>query len=202
MNPSVGGGRRVEETYCAQAPPLKSAVAVKSLLHPASSYATGRSECQPRSMPVAGACGAATGRCFERKLDSAAAGVAVGGLDLDAPQQSESVSSIVQAPAAEATPVREQAAALGAASSYEESDGAAAEGPQTEGDLRRISGIGPRFEAALRRQGITRLSQIAAWSEADVRQVAKALRIPKSRIVKGRWVESAREAIGNPVASE
>ncbi len=78
----------------------------------------------------------------------------------------------------------------------------AAEGAQTEGDLRRITGIGPRFEAALRRQGITRLSQIAAWSDADVRQVAKALRIPKSRIVKGRWVESAREAIGNPVASE
>jgi predicted flap endonuclease-1-like 5' DNA nuclease len=69
-------------------------------------------------------------------------------------------------------------------------------------DLRQISGIGPRFEAALRKQGITRLSQIAAWSEADVRQVAKALRIPKSRIVKGRWIESAREAIGSRAASE
>jgi predicted flap endonuclease-1-like 5' DNA nuclease len=69
-------------------------------------------------------------------------------------------------------------------------------------DLRQISGIGPRFEAALRRQGITRLSQIAAWSDADVRQVAKALRIPKSRIVKGRWIESAREAIGSRAASE
>lgn len=69
-------------------------------------------------------------------------------------------------------------------------------------DLRSIAGIGPRFEAALRKQGITRLAQIAAWSEDDVRQVAKALKIPKSRIVKGRWVESAREAIGTRAASE
>jgi predicted flap endonuclease-1-like 5' DNA nuclease len=71
-----------------------------------------------------------------------------------------------------------------------------------EDDLQQISGIGPRFEAALRKQGITRLSQIAAWSESDVRQVAKALKIPKSRIVKGRWVEVAREVIGTRVASE
>jgi hypothetical protein len=72
----------------------------------------------------------------------------------------------------------------------------------SEDDLQQISGIGPRFEAALRKQGITRLSQIAAWSEADVRQVAKALKIPKSRIVKGRWVEVAREVIGTRAASE
>jgi predicted flap endonuclease-1-like 5' DNA nuclease len=72
----------------------------------------------------------------------------------------------------------------------------------SEEDLQQISGIGPRFEAALRKQGITRLSQIAAWSDADVRQVAKALRIPKSRIVKGRWVEVAREVIGTRLASE
>jgi NADH-quinone oxidoreductase subunit E len=69
-------------------------------------------------------------------------------------------------------------------------------------ELRSIAGIGPRFEAALRKQGITRLAQIAAWSEDDVRQVAKALKIPKSRIVKGRWIESAREAIGTRAASE
>ena len=72
----------------------------------------------------------------------------------------------------------------------------------SEEDLQQINGIGPRFEAALRKQGITRLSQIAAWSDADVRQVAKALKIPKSRIVKGRWVEVAREVIGTRAASE
>jgi predicted flap endonuclease-1-like 5' DNA nuclease len=72
----------------------------------------------------------------------------------------------------------------------------------SDDDLQQISGIGPRFEAALRKHGITRLSQIAAWSDADVRQVAKALKIPKSRIVKGRWVEVAREVIGTRAASE
>jgi predicted flap endonuclease-1-like 5' DNA nuclease len=72
----------------------------------------------------------------------------------------------------------------------------------SDDNLQQISGIGPRFEAALRRHGVTRLSQIAAWSDADVRQVAKALKIPKSRIVKGRWVEVAREVIGTRAASE
>ena len=79
---------------------------------------------------------------------------------------------------------------------------AASRAPNGPEDLQRIAGIGPRFEAALRKQGITRLSQIAAWSEADVRVVAKALKIPKSRIVKGRWVEVAREVIGTRAASE
>lgn len=81
-------------------------------------------------------------------------------------------------------------------------DGAAILRSSSEDDLQQISGIGPRFEAALRKHGITRLSQIAAWSDADVRQVAKALKIPKSRIVKGRWVEVAREVIGTRAASE
>lgn len=80
--------------------------------------------------------------------------------------------------------------------------GAPAQDPADGDDLRQIAGIGPRFEAALRKQGITRLSQIAAWSEDDVRQVAKALKIPKSRIVKGRWVEGAREVMGARAASE
>ncbi|HVZ31200.1 MAG TPA: hypothetical protein VG963_02170 [Polyangiaceae bacterium] len=63
------------------------------------------------------------------------------------------------------------------------------------GELQKIAGIGPRFEAALRKQGVTELRQIAAWSEADLRTIAKALKIPKSRIVKGRWVELAREML-------
>lgn len=110
----------------------------------------------------------------------------------------------------------------------DEMQGADADGPEVEGgsippeadedvaavavpsgpeDVRRIAGIGARFEAALRKQGVTRVSQIAAWSDADVRQMAKALKIPKSRIVKGRWVEAARtlltqEVIGSRATSE
>jgi predicted flap endonuclease-1-like 5' DNA nuclease len=78
----------------------------------------------------------------------------------------------------------------------------AAAPPSGPEDVRRITGIGVRFEAALRKQGITRISQIAAWSDADVRQVAKALKIPKSRILKGRWIEAAREMIGSRSTSE
>jgi predicted flap endonuclease-1-like 5' DNA nuclease len=63
------------------------------------------------------------------------------------------------------------------------------------GELQKIAGIGPRFEAALRKQGVTELRQIAAWSEADVRSIAKALKIPKSRILKGRWVELAQQIL-------
>jgi len=78
----------------------------------------------------------------------------------------------------------------------------AASPPTGPEDVRQIAGIGPRFEAALRKHGITRVSQIAAWSDTDVRQMAKALKIPKSRIVKGRWVEAAREMIGSRATSE
>ena len=84
----------------------------------------------------------------------------------------------------------------------EADDDLAAAAPSGPEDVRRIAGIGPRFEAALRKQGVTRVSQIAAWSDADVRQMAKALKIPKSRIVKGRWVEAAREMIGSRPTSE
>jgi len=77
-------------------------------------------------------------------------------------------------------------------------DGSAA----SDEDLQRIGDIGPRIEALLRKQGVTELRQIAAWSEADVRQMAKALKIPKSRIVKGRWIETAREMIGSRGSSE
>jgi NADH-quinone oxidoreductase subunit E len=79
---------------------------------------------------------------------------------------------------------------------------ARAELPSGPEDVRRIAGIGTRFEAALRKQGITSIRQIAAWSDADVRQVAKALKIPKSRIVKGGWIEAAREMIGSRSTSE
>jgi NADH-quinone oxidoreductase subunit E len=84
----------------------------------------------------------------------------------------------------------------------EEQATGAAVPPSGPEDVRRIAGIGTRFEAALRKQGITSIRQIAAWSDADVRQVAKALKIPKSRIVKGGWIEAAREMIGSRSTSE
>jgi NADH-quinone oxidoreductase subunit E len=124
-----------------------------------------------------------------------------------APARAEAAKAQASAQAAEARESLAQGASEETSDSIppdaeeELASGAAApsSGPD---DVRQIAGIGPRFEAALRKQGITRLSQIAAWSDADVRQVAKALKIPKSRIVKGRWVEAAREMIGSRATSE
>jgi predicted flap endonuclease-1-like 5' DNA nuclease len=62
-------------------------------------------------------------------------------------------------------------------------------------ELARISGINPVIAQSLRSQGISRLSQIAAWSDDDVRRIAKAIKVPKSRISRGRWVQKAREAL-------
>jgi len=131
----------------------------------------------------------------------------------------ESKSSPVAAPA----PAESRATAQAAVTQAAVVETADADGPEVDGgsilaeadedlaavaapsgpeDVRRIAGIGVRFEAALRKQGVTRVSQIAAWSDSDVRQMAKALKIPKSRIVKGRWVEAAREMIGSRSTSE
>jgi predicted flap endonuclease-1-like 5' DNA nuclease len=39
--------------------------------------------------------------------------------------------------------------------------------------------------------GVTRVQQIAAWSEADVRAFAEKLKIKPERIVKDDWVGQA-----------
>lgn len=67
--------------------------------------------------------------------------------------------------------------------------------PDSGGELGRIAGIGPMIARTLRAQGITRLSQIASWSDDDIRRIAKAIKVPKSRISRGRWVQKAREAL-------
>jgi NADH-quinone oxidoreductase subunit E len=121
----------------------------------------------------------------------------------------ESTSSPVAAPALGGAQAADDGAEVDGGSIPPDADEdlAAVAAPSGPEDVRRIAGIGPRFEAALRKQGVTRVSQIAAWSDADVRQMAKALKIPKSRIVKGRWVEAARtllaqEVIGSRPTSE
>ena len=136
----------------------------------------------------------------------------------EASKPAESKSGPVAAPAAESPAAAQAAVAQTADADGPEVDGAsippeadedlaAVAAPSGPEDVRRIAGIGTRFEAALRKQGVTRVSQIAAWSDSDVRQMAKALKIPKSRIVKGRWVEAARtllaqEVIGSRATSE
>jgi NADH-quinone oxidoreductase subunit E len=58
--------------------------------------------------------------------------------------------------------------------------------------LTSIKGIGPKFEKALRAAGISSVSQVAAWTDADITRVAKLLGIKAQRIQKENWVGTAR----------
>jgi predicted flap endonuclease-1-like 5' DNA nuclease len=57
-------------------------------------------------------------------------------------------------------------------------------------DLQRISTITAEIEAALNQLGVKRYDQIAAWTRAEVRSVAKALGIG-GRINQENWIEQA-----------
>lgn len=59
-------------------------------------------------------------------------------------------------------------------------------------DLKGISGIGPKLEKVLNEQGITRISQIAAWGEADVASFDLAVDLD-GRIGRDDWVGQARK---------
>jgi predicted flap endonuclease-1-like 5' DNA nuclease len=58
-------------------------------------------------------------------------------------------------------------------------------------DLKRISGIGRQNEARLHGLGIWRFSQIAGWSDDNVRWISGYLAFP-GRIEREKWVEQAK----------
>nr|WP_162623713.1 hypothetical protein [Paracoccus saliphilus] len=66
---------------------------------------------------------------------------------------------------------------------------------QSEDDLRRIRGIGPKVEAALHAAGVTRLSQIADWDEARIEEVAPRIGRAASRIRGDDWIGQARDLV-------
>ena len=59
-------------------------------------------------------------------------------------------------------------------------------------DLRQIKGLGPKLVAILADQGITRFSQIAAWTDEDVARVDATLGKFAGRITRDQWVEQAK----------
>lgn len=64
-----------------------------------------------------------------------------------------------------------------------------------------IDGIGPKGEEVLAAEGITKLSQVAAWSAGDIKAIEE--KIGKDGVVaKEEWVEQAKEMIagGEPRA--
>lgn len=70
---------------------------------------------------------------------------------------------------------------------------AAANPPAGGDDLRKIKGIGPKFDAALRAIGVSTYAQIAAWTEDDLTRIADQIGAKPERIARERWIEKARE---------
>jgi large subunit ribosomal protein L21 len=77
---------------------------------------------------------------------------------------------------------------------------AAAEAPAAgfTDDITLIGGVGPALAKKLAAAGITSLTQVAAWTEADVARYDEELDF-KGRIARDEWVDQARELVaGKP----
>ncbi|MBI1407146.1 MAG: hypothetical protein GC145_13605 [Caulobacter sp.] len=67
----------------------------------------------------------------------------------------------------------------------------APEAPAAADDLTVLKGVGPKLAAALAERGVTRLAQIAAWTEAEVEALDKDMKL-MGRIGREAWIEQAR----------
>jgi predicted flap endonuclease-1-like 5' DNA nuclease len=67
--------------------------------------------------------------------------------------------------------------------------------PAGQDDLTRIKGLGPKAAAALQAGGITRIAQIADWSDTDIEVWDDRIN-GRGRIVRDDWVGQARNMIG------
>ncbi len=65
-------------------------------------------------------------------------------------------------------------------------------GARGRDDLTVLRGVGPAYVHALRREGVVALSQIAAWSVDDVRDIAPKIGTTQGRIFRDDWVGQAR----------
>jgi NADH-quinone oxidoreductase subunit E len=59
------------------------------------------------------------------------------------------------------------------------------------GDLKLISGIGPKLEEVLKGKGVTGLAQVAAWTESDIARLEGELGFD-GRITRDDWVGQAK----------
>lgn len=68
------------------------------------------------------------------------------------------------------------------------------------GELARIKGLGPKLQALLPTLGVTSLSQIAAWTDADIDRIDAQLGTFAGRIRRDNWVEQAKFLAVNDTA--
>jgi NADH-quinone oxidoreductase subunit E len=71
----------------------------------------------------------------------------------------------------------------------------AAEPAAARDDLTRLRGVGPGLARLLHGAGVTKLAQIAAWTEADIAAIAPVLRARPDRIRKEDWVGNAQRLL-------
>jgi predicted flap endonuclease-1-like 5' DNA nuclease len=65
--------------------------------------------------------------------------------------------------------------------------------PLPRDDLKKVHGIGPRFERTLHELGVQTYKQIALWRDQDIVKYARELRTFPERLHRDEWVRSARE---------
>ena len=75
-------------------------------------------------------------------------------------------------------------------------EAAAAVADDVTDDLSRIKGVGPKLKSLLISLGVTRFSQVAAWSEDDIDRIDVQLGKFQGRIRRDNWVEQARLLAG------
>lgn len=68
-------------------------------------------------------------------------------------------------------------------------------GGKSSSGLRGIRGIGPAYQRSLREHGIESIEQIAAWTDADVAEIADKLKLRVDRIKRENWVGQAQELV-------
>ena len=114
-------------------------------------------------------------------LNGAGFVVAAGAAAVAAPKKAKAEKKA--APAKAAAPKKE------AAPKAEKAAPAAAAGAD---DLKQLSGVGPALEKKLHASGVTTFAQVAAWTEADVKEFGEKLSF-KGRIEREGWIEQAKE---------
>lgn len=67
-------------------------------------------------------------------------------------------------------------------------------------DLRKIKGVGPKLVTLLASFGVTRFSQIAAWTDEDIDRIDAQLGTFAGRVRRDNWVEQAKFLAAGDVA--
>ncbi len=67
-------------------------------------------------------------------------------------------------------------------------------------NLRQLKGVGPKLAGLLTELGVTSFTQIATWSDDDIRKIDAQLGTFKGRIERDNWVEQAKLLAAGDVA--